>query len=344
MVVGAGIAGLAVARGLVAGGWDVQVRERAGAPPGTGASLGMWPHAVTALERLGLGELVRHGTVVAASGELLRPDGRRLARVEPPGAMRLVGRPDLLSALADSLPDGVVRWGVRTSSVAGLPAADVLVAADGIGSVVRREVFGPATAPRGLGTVAVRGTANLPRPDLSETWGEGRMFGLTARVDGRTNVYACFRGTLAAPAEAADPVALLRRVFAGWHEAVRAAIETLDPASLDVRALQDLRPLPRTTRGNAVLVGDAAHAMAPNLGRGACESLVDAVVLADRLNCAPDVATALRAYDRARRRPTARLVRISRLLNRASTAEHLTGLRDGLLAAAGGVLAVGSRQ
>nr|WP_240896987.1 FAD-dependent monooxygenase [Kineococcus vitellinus] len=339
VVVGGGIAGLAVARALLAGGWDVQVRERAAAAPSTGASLGMWPHAVAALEQLGLRDLVRAGTVAASSGELLRPDGRRLVHLEPPGPARLVARPQLLAALAEGLPPGVLRWGAPALSAAELPAADVLVAADGVGSVVRRDVFGPASAPRPLGTVAVRGTADVPPAGMSETWGAGRMFGTTARLDGRTNVYACFRSALAAPAEAADPQELLRRVFAGWHAGVVETVEHLQPDSLDVRPLLDLRPLRSTVRGTTVLVGDAAHAMAPNLGRGACESLVDAVVLARHLVAAPDVATALRGYDRERRRPAARLVRASRLLNRVSTAEHLTGLRDGALALTGRVLA-----
>jgi 2-polyprenyl-6-methoxyphenol hydroxylase-like FAD-dependent oxidoreductase len=196
-------------------------------------------------------------------------------------------------------------------------------------------------APRVLGTVAVRGVAAGPATALAETWGRGRMFGTTARLDGRTNVYACFRTDLADPAELAHPQELLRRVYAGWHRGVVDTVEDLEVATLDARPLLDVRPPARTSRGRTVLVGDAAHAMAPHLGRGACESLVDAVVLARQLSGAPDVASALAGYDAQRRRAAARVVRASRLLHDVSTARRLTGPRDLLLRVAGRVAAAG---
>jgi 2-polyprenyl-6-methoxyphenol hydroxylase-like FAD-dependent oxidoreductase len=56
-----------------------------------------------------------------------------------------------------------------------------------------------------------------------------------------------------------------------------------------------------------VLVGDAAYAMAPNLGQGANSALVDSAVLLDELRRAGDVPAALAAYQ-ARRRPAVRRV------------------------------------
>jgi 2-polyprenyl-6-methoxyphenol hydroxylase-like FAD-dependent oxidoreductase len=53
--------------------------------------------------------------------------------------------------------------------------------------------------------------------------------------------------------------------------------------------------------GRTALIGDAAHAMAPNLGQGANSGLVDAAVLATELARHPDQASGLAAYDRARR-------------------------------------------
>ena len=253
--------------------------------------------------------------------------------------MRLVERTALLAALADGLPDGVVHWGAPVAAAADLPAADVVVAADGVGSVLRRDLFPAVGRPRALGTIAVRGVAAGPATALAETWGPGRMFGTTARLDGRTNVYACFRSDLAGPGELASPKQLLHRVYAGWHRGVVDTVEDLEEATLDARPLLDVRPPAHTSSGRTVLVGDAAHAMAPHLGRGACESLVDAVALARQLRGAPDVASALAAYDAERRRPGARLVRASRLVHDVSTARRLTGPRDLLLGAVGRVAA-----
>jgi 2-polyprenyl-6-methoxyphenol hydroxylase-like FAD-dependent oxidoreductase len=62
---------------------------------------------------------------------------------------------------------------------------------------------------------------------------------------------------------------------------------------------------PRWYSGRLALLGDAAHAMPPNLGQGANSALVDGVVLAEELARAPSVTDALVGYDK-RRRPLAR--------------------------------------
>lgn len=82
--------------------------------------------------------------------------------------------------------------------------------------------------------------------------------------------------------------------------------------------------------GQLVLIGDAAHAMLPTLGRGACEALVDAVTLADLLNTLHED-QALRAYDRQRRRRTCALSAASAALGRVALAEGAQPLRDRLL-------------
>ncbi len=86
--------------------------------------------------------------------------------------------------------------------------------------------------------------------------------------------------------------------------------------------------------GRTALLGDAAHGMAPNLGRGACEALLDATAVVDALTAAPDVPGALRRYDAARRRRVTRTVRVARLANGVSTARHLLPVRNAVVSAA----------
>ena len=64
------------------------------------------------------------------------------------------------------------------------------------------------------------------------------------------------------------------------------------------------RRLPRYHLGNVVLVGDAAHAMTPDLGRGANEAILDALSLVRNLDAHDGVDLALAAYDKSRRRTT----------------------------------------
>lgn len=83
VVIGAGIAGLATARGLLGAGWSVRVLERSSGLPGAGTALGMWPEAMRALDRLGVGEQVRAASVEQRGARLLRPDGTEIAHLGP---------------------------------------------------------------------------------------------------------------------------------------------------------------------------------------------------------------------------------------------------------------------
>lgn len=83
-------------------------------------------------------------------------------------------------------------------------------------------------------------------------------------------------------------------------------------------------------RPGAVLAGDAAHGMTPNLGRGACEAIVDAVTLAELLNARP-LEDALRAYNRQRALRTQLLRLASSAMAGVALAERGQPLRDRLL-------------
>ncbi|MFP3712188.1 FAD-dependent monooxygenase [Puerhibacterium sp. TATVAM-FAB25] len=340
LVVGGGIAGLAVARGLLAAGWAVEVREREAGPPDSGTALGMWPQAMAALARVGVADAVRARSVHEPGGALLRPDGRPLARVG--AGARLISRPALHEVLLDGMPSGTVVWGAGVTAPADLrdPDVDVVVGADGIRSAVRGHAFPGAPAPRPLGTVAFRGTLPGLSPGalpgtadaVTETWGRGRLFGITPQHPDAVNWFACVRRELLAGAPPDEgPAALLGRLYRGWHPAVAAVVGRLDDRRVDRRELLEVPRLPSYVAGRNVLVGDAAHAMAPNLGRGACEALLDAAALVEALVAGGTVADGLRRYDRARRGPSRRVAHGSRLMNRVSTATTAAPARDRLL-------------
>ncbi|WP_306370589.1 FAD-dependent monooxygenase [Nocardiopsis sp. CC223A] len=344
LIVGGGIAGLAAARGLLDRGWEVEVRERHSGPPDIGGALAMWPPALEALDRLGLGEAVRATGSVPTAARLADPAGRTLARLDSRASIapiaRMVARSALLEVLVGALPGDAVRWNTPVTPeevTAGVGGFDVIIGADGLNGVVRSGAFPNAPASRGLGAVAYRGAVPGHVATFTETWGNGRIFGVTP-MDGRTtNWYAAMRTGLA-PDREADPLALLRRLYGGWHADVARVLDALPGTAIDRRTLYDLPAPASYVHGRHVLIGDAAHAMAPNLGRGACESLVDAAALARALGEAPTAARGLARYDRDRRRPAGRIVRASRAMNRISTATRLTGLRDGTLRTAGALL------
>jgi 2-polyprenyl-6-methoxyphenol hydroxylase-like FAD-dependent oxidoreductase len=143
--------------------------------------------------------------------------------------------------------------------------------------------------------------ATLP----GETWGSGARFGHAALPGGRAYVFA----TADAPPGgrgAHGELAELRRLFGSWHAPIPALIEAAVEEEVLRNDCYDLPPLRSWGRGRITLLGDAAHAMTPNLGQGACQALEDAVVLGRRLREDSDVERALRAFERERRPRTTR--------------------------------------
>ncbi|MGW6984754.1 FAD-dependent monooxygenase [Streptomyces sp. NPDC054932] len=359
VVAGAGIGGLTAALALHRRGWHVTVCERAPEPPVTGAGIGLAPNALRALDSIGVDAARAAGSAVPATMGLRRSDGQWLTRTGtadmaarygmPPIA---VPRPALTAALAAALPPGALRNGttvtgvddatgrptVRTAAGPDLPA-DLVVAADGIHSSLRRAFFPTHPGLHYIGETAWRTIVDAPDlriPAMSETWGRGERFGVTPLSDGRFYLYAT--AVVPAGGRCADPRAELRRRFGSWHDPIPALlerVERLEPADVLQNDLYDLAaPLPRLHHGRIAWLGDAAHAMAPNLGQGGCQAIEDAVVLAHLLpdgvgeDSAGSVPAALAAYTAARRDRTD-AVRV-----RARRVGRLGALRNPLVVAA----------
>jgi len=236
---------------------------------------------------------------------LRRPGGGWLVRTDLGGLAARFGDPqfvalraDVVGLLAGRLPVGVLRTGVTVTGVdaggagrrpgvatsAGDLDADLVVAADGIGSRIRAALFPDHQGPRYSGFttwrfVAPAVPAGAGRAEPAETWGRGEVFGVLPLASGQVYCYA------SAPAPAGvrhdDEAAELKQRFGRWHDPIPGLIGAISPD----RVLHDdvywiAEPLPACHRGRVAILGDAAHAMTPHLGQGACQAIEDAVVLA----------------------------------------------------------------
>lgn len=295
-IVGAGVAGLTLA-GMLHDEWEIHLHEREWSVPSVPTIFALWPSAMGALDAVGCGAGVRRLDCHLETATVHDHSGHVLTRVTGQDIW-LISRPALLDLLRSRLPDKVVRHDARVTSPEELEG-DVVVGADGVHSLVRQTFWTDAGRPRRLGTTALRGVVDacLSPDSMHEYWGDDLLVGVTPTPDGGTNWFATV------PQEHfADRAAALREVrrrAAHLPAIPRAALEAAEPAQTLVNDLWESRWPRGLVRGRVALVGDSAHAMAPNLGRGACEAIVDAVALGSALRSGP-IDAALRSYARAR--------------------------------------------
>ncbi|MEU4625927.1 FAD-dependent monooxygenase [Actinoplanes sp. NPDC023801] len=328
VVVGGGIGGLSAALGLRRAGWRVTVLERAAAFRPVGAGVVLQANGLRCLDELGVGDAVRQGGRPDMSGGTRRADGRWLARIEAGRLERTLGTPAygihraaLHQILLDALPaDVTVRTGAQVIDVTTdgevvhrgddgdvHAEADLVVAADGIRSTVRKKLWPEASGAAPIGVTAWRGVTPVWHGDLvvAISWDRGAEFGIVPLADGRVYWYAAVNAAPGAPPAPVDPR------FQRWHDPIPELIAATDTVLQDDLACLD-EPLPTYVRGRVVLLGDAAHAMTPHLGQGANQALEDAVVLASVAG-RPDGPA---AYDRQRRPRSQQVARASRMMGR----------------------------
>ena len=164
VVVGAGIGGLAIAGALARTGWQVTLLERNDRLRGDSAALMIWPNGIRALHALGLGGGLGAIATPAPSRGIRRPGGQWLVQpdhaLDEEGDSVVVHREGLHDTLVAGLGDGIeIRTGVAVRTVHAAPGdlpavgdgrttwtADLVVAADGVDSVVRRRLAPECTA------------------------------------------------------------------------------------------------------------------------------------------------------------------------------------------------------
>ena len=329
-VIGAGIGGLTAAVAMQRRDLAVELYEQSPKIGEIGAGVTLSPNAIKAFRALGLEAAIAaigfesDNQLVRAwnSGDVISKVFRKGVYEKEFGAPYLsVHRADLVEVLRRQLPGSVCRLGARCVGVetgAGAARArfadgreveaDLVVGADGIRSVVRASLFG-ADAPRFTGSVCWRGLVPLEAlpagvigSDLTLYMGPrshvihfmvraGTLVNFVAHVEtdawtGESWTQECDR-------------AEVMGTFAGWHEPL---LRLLGSSERYYKwALYDRDPLARWSKGRATLLGDAAHAMLPHIGQGACMAIEDAYMLADLIAQMPDDSSgALRHYERLR--------------------------------------------
>jgi 2-polyprenyl-6-methoxyphenol hydroxylase-like FAD-dependent oxidoreductase len=350
IVVGGGIGGLSLARELTIVGLPVVVLERAPKLATVGAGIIMNPNAMGVLEANGLAACVRSRSAPYLVRDTLDHHGRLLARrdyrpLHADGRLAvgaLLHRAHLQECLHDGLPAGTVHLdagivsfeagpdGVRAETESGETfTGDVLVGADGIRSSVRMRFFGP-NEPAYLGYRSHRFV--VPNRDglehFTEFLGHGRRVGLVPIGGGQLYVWTTFNSRQESRVGALESAGALQATFGEFSDArVRRAFGAL--SSTEGVVCTDIEEVQQASwsRGRVALLGDAAHALTPNMGQGAGMAMEDAVVLAGELVKADrgdtDVPAALTAYVARRQQRVDTIGRLSRQIGEEG---QLTGV------------------
>ncbi|MCX4760163.1 FAD-dependent monooxygenase [Streptomyces sp. NBC_01275] len=353
-ILGGGIGGLAAAAFLREKGFDSDVYEQAAALTEVGAGLVAAPNAARLLRRLGvLDRFVERAVRMEIGWEFRRWENGAVLSAEnlQDGCKRLYGehtyaahRADLLDALRSAVPEHSVHLGKRCVSVefegdqavlrfedGDTISPDILIGADGVHSRVRGAVVGPTQA-RESGICAFRALVPAAKaPEFARRRAQTLWIGPDRHlvhypVSGEEYVnLVAFAPAGMSSVESWTATATLEELldeFAGWDPRL---VELIRAADTPGRwALLDREPLDHWNRGNATLLGDAAHPMFPFFAQGAAQAIEDGAVLALCLAEDPDnPIAALGRYEELRRHRTARLQEVSH------GRSHINHLPDG---------------
>ncbi len=315
-IVGAGVGGLAHAILLSRLGHDVSVIERFAEPRPLGSGLMIQPPGLAALDRLGLrapldalGHRITclHG--MTAKGRTIFD--LRYTDLDP--ALYAVGvhRAALHRVLWDAFEtsSATLRLGHEISSPRDpvLAGADLIIDASGARSALRPFVSVKHTRAFAYGAVwASVPDIGLSPETLSQRYVAARIMlgylpvGLRAPDDQPTAALFWSLRAEQFPLWHAGFDAWRRQALALWPE-LGPVLHSLDGPDAFTHATYfhfiDSQPW----RGNLLLTGDAAHTTSPQLGQGANQALIDAVVLADALTASDDLPQAFHLYAGARR-------------------------------------------
>ena len=298
VILGGGVAGLATALNFQQSGLDVPIIEKRSEGFLSHHLIWLAPNGIQELERLGLADRIKQIGVEQISmifadknlQTLMQLRGRKLKSLCSENIIA-VRRCDLYSVLLESFMNrgGQIFKGVsvdkiefeqdsvRLSVQDEVLQAKFLVGADGVYSQVR-SVLNSRYKPKKQGIYALLGKTKWRHASqyigrTIEAWGKGSRFVFTAMND--QDVYWS-----ALSYEESPEGDRLVETFSDYHPHVNKLIQSRDP-SFDKKVPFVTLHAPKQQEGPIALIGDACHAMPPNMGQGASLAMEDARHIAE---------------------------------------------------------------
>jgi 2-polyprenyl-6-methoxyphenol hydroxylase-like FAD-dependent oxidoreductase len=308
-IAGAGLSGLLLATRLAQLGWQVRLHERNPDLRMFGAGIWIWESGLRTLEVVGAYEQAVQRARTIAEWRIADRNGRVLMsrRTTPTDRLLLPPRADLYEALiaqaeafgvdiqTSSTAVGMTSDGVLQMADGRTHKADLVVAADGAYSRLRESILATAWVDFGVEAgirMLIDRKDGDPEDTIIEYWHGPRRLLYNPCTDGQDYIF------LSAPVddERASTMPVDRDLWSTAFPKAAHLVERFAEASrwdrlVNVRCRQ-------WSQGRAAVVGDAAHAMPPNLGQAANTAFINAMALAMVLEDEPDIPTALRRWDK----------------------------------------------
>jgi 2-polyprenyl-6-methoxyphenol hydroxylase-like FAD-dependent oxidoreductase len=341
VIVGGGVGGLTSALALARAGVEVEVHEQFAHVQERATGFTLWSFAIKELLELGLDDPERIGQPIEFT-EIHNQDGKLIEEMPVGGVSRELGapscdvrRPDMQRALIELIGTERVKMGSEVVGVeqqdgraevlladGGRSAGDLVIACDGVHSVVRDHVAADPDL-RYSGYAAWSGLLDGFEHELFgpnrhvEIWARGSKGGVADVGRGQARWYVVHKAPAGSRTGAVDKDAIFEHID-GWYELLHAAVDAAPAESIVQTEAWDLDPLDTWISGRVVLLGDSAHATTPFASMGACMTIQDSVALAHELLSDAPLDDALRTYQEARKARDEAVVTKSRKMGKLS--------------------------
>jgi 2-polyprenyl-6-methoxyphenol hydroxylase-like FAD-dependent oxidoreductase len=352
-IAGAGIGGLALALALKARGFSPVVFEKKTAEQirTEGVFLTLAPNGVNALRALGLADVTLAAGLLTTGLAMFNERGKGVGLMEYGTHAARFGAPSVTirrGALGGVLLDAAERAGIDIAFGTGVEDVetapegvtvsgvrfDALIACDGLRSRVRRAVFPELPEPRYTGLIGTGGVTVVEgiaptHGRMNMTFGKRGFFGYLAEPGLPVMWFNTYPAPLSDTGPISDPAAYARFIESLHRDdpldnaKILAGVEAIDRDY----PIYDMPELTHWAKGRVLLMGDAAHAVAPHSGQGASMAIEDGIVLAAALEEASDVQAAFARFFALRQARTQKVIQIGRQAGSQKHAQSWLALR-----------------
>ena len=341
-IIGAGIAGLTMAIALRQKGFPVRIFEKSNQLKHVGAGIILASNAMMIFDKLGCKEEIERKGHILDAMNITDADLELISSMDLKYFETLFGvntiaihRGDLQDILLNALEGVEIHLGYELKTIefkaetmilefenAIKESSSMLIGADGLHSKVR-DYVSPHSFLRDAKQVCWRGVAEYQLPlkyqnSLYEAWGNKARFGFVQISEKEVYWYAL--KTFKNQADEHE-VSKIDKYFINFNSTIKDLLFSTTIENIHSSRIIDLKPINNWHKGNICLIGDATHAMTPNMGQGACQSIEDAYVLADCLSKYVET-DAFSAYQNIRYKKVNKIVKTSWMVGKIAHVQN----------------------